>query len=751
MTELYADIVVPLAQPPFTFRVDEKLRTGIAEGMCVKVQLGPSKLYTGIVWRLHNDMPPFKTIKTVSEYVPHSPRLSSTAMKFWEWVAAYYMCTLGEVMRGAMPAALKPEGFMDGDFSHSGNAPREVKYLKLHPRIADELALGDVFESMKRAPKQYEALLTFVSAMPDGTVFSGVLPRRLLNADSVIINALVRKQVLTTETRILEHGELPPLPEVLPELTASQADAAAEIRKSQKPVLLHGVTGSGKTEIYIHFINEQLGAGRNAMYLLPEIAMTSQLISRISAYFGERVVVYHSRLNDRQRAENYRRVADSKGGMLILGVRSAVFMPVDDLGLVIVDEEHDDSYKQADPAPRYNARDCAVLLGKLHGAQVVLGSATPSVESYANVMDGKYGVAALTERYGGVQMPEVITSDTITAVKRGERISHFNKVLKDKMAAALEAGEQVMLFQNRRGFSPYMECTECGSVPMCRDCNVALTLHKAEGRLRCHYCGRGEPIPVACPSCGAHAVAARGFGTEKVEEELVRLFPGARVVRLDRDTAQSVRAYNAVIESFEKGQADILVGTQMITKGFDFAGVSVVGILNADNLLNYPDFRAGERAYQIIAQMAGRAGRRGKRGEVVIQTSCPDNAIIRQAAAGDYAAMIRMQLAERSDFFYPPYCRLINVTLKFRDKAVLDGAAARFRELLAPALGQRLLGPQPPVVDRIKREYLLTFMIKTPRYESFVATKKTLSAAVKALNSEEKFRYVVVIPDVDPV
>lgn len=752
MNELYADIVVPLAIPSLTFRVDESLRDTIGAGMCVKVQLGPSKLYTGIVWRLHGEAPHFKTIKTIREYVSHSPRLAPRVMKFWEWVAEYYMCTLGEVMRGAMPSSLKPEGFTDTEFLRSGAAPREILYLKLHPRIADEFGLSNAFESLKRAPKQYEALLAFVSSFAEKDVFAGELPRKLLNADPAVLKALIKKQMLTAETRILEAGELAPLPVRLPELTGQQAMAVEAIEKAQgKPVLLHGVTGSGKTEIYIHLINEQLRAGRNVMYLLPEIAMTSQLVSRISSYFGDRVVMYHSRVSDRKRAENYRLIAESTGGKLVFGVRSAVFMPVDNIGLIIVDEEHDDSYKQNETAPRYNARDCAVVLGRFHGAGVVLGSATPSVESYFNVMEGKYAIATLTERYGGVQMPEVIISDTITAVKRGERTSHFNKALRIRIEAALAAGEQVMLFQNRRGFSPYMECSECGYVPMCRDCNVSLTLHKTEGRLRCHYCGRSEPVPATCPSCGAHALVTRGFGTEKVEEEIARLFPGAKAARLDRDTAQSAKAYNAIIESFERGATDILIGTQMITKGFDFAGVSVVGILNADNLLNYPDFRAGERAYQIIAQMAGRAGRRDKRGEVVIQTSSLDNMIIRQAAAGDYNAMVRTQLAERADFFYPPYCRLISVTLKFRDKAVLDEAARRFRDLLAVALGKRLLGPQPPVVDRIKREFLLSFMIKTPRGESFAATKSILAQATAALNSEARFKYITVVINVDPV
>lgn len=753
MSELYADIVVPLAVPAFTFRVGDALRESIAPGRCVKVQLGPNRLYTGIVWRLHEVTPPYKTIKTVEEYVPGSPDLPAADIRFWEWVAEYYMCTLGEVMRAAMPVGLKPTGLTDEEFRRSELVPRTIRYVRLHPGVSEMDKLNEAFESLKRGSRQYRALMSYVSQLPQEKLFLEGIARRLVDAEAPVINALVCKKIFEVYTVRLEQGELPPLPVTLPRLTDSQERARRDIDKGLaggRPVLLHGVTGSGKTEIYIHLIDRCLREGRNALYLLPEIAMTSQLVARIEAYFEGRVIVYHSGISNGKRAENYRRAAAAKEGMLVMGVRSAMFMPLDNLGLVVVDEEHDDSYKQSDPAPRYNARDCALVLGRLHGAGVLLGSATPAVESYYNVLEGKYTLVTLTERYGEVPMPEVMISDTLRAVKRGERSFHFNKILLDKIGGALSRGEQVMLFQNRRGFSPYVECAECGYVPSCRDCNVSLTLHKAEGRLRCHYCGRSEPIPAVCPICGG-AVETRGFGTEKVEQELGRIFPEARIVRLDRDTAQSARAFNAVIDSFGRGEADILVGTQMITKGFDFAGVSLVGMLNADNLLNYPDFRAAERAFQTMTQMAGRAGRREKRGEVVIQTSQPENVVIRQAASGDYHSMAREQLSERGDFFYPPYCRLIELTLKYRDKEVLDQAAYALAAQLRPLFGNRLLGPQPPVVDRIKRCHLLSFILKTDRKDSFAQAKRQLTQALEALGKQARFRYVEIEINVDPL
>lgn len=418
--------------------------------------------------------------------------------------------------------------------------------------------------------------------------------------------------------------------------------------------------------------------------------------------------------------------------------------------MIVVDEEHDQSYKNNDSAPRYNGRDCAVVLAGLTGARIILGSATPSLESYSNAVAGKYGLAALHERYGGVEAPEIIISDTINAAKRGERKSHFNKILTDKINDTLAAGEQVMLFQNRRGFSPYVECGECGWVASCQNCNVTLTYHKSDNTLRCHYCGYSQKQEHTCPSCHRPAVETKGFGTEKIEEELAVLFPSAKIERLDRDTATSATRYNAIISAFEKGETDILIGTQMITKGFDFDGVSLVGILNADNLLAYPDFRASERAFQLMMQVAGRAGRRSKKGAVIIQTSQPENHIIRQAANDDYAAMYRGQMEERKTFFYPPFCRLINITFKHRDRMLLWQAANHFAEVAKKIFGRRLIGPIPPPVDRIRGEYLLGIMLKIERDKPFSKARRIIEKHVEEMKSNENYKNVTVVFNVDP-
>jgi primosomal protein N' (replication factor Y) len=638
------------------------------------------------------------------------------------------MCSLGEVMAAALPAVVRPEG--------DAYRPATEVYVSL--------GAGDVneaFESLARAPKQYKALLEIAEAGGAG------VPRKRLKADAATLGALEKKGFIAITRRELAECELPALPAELPTLSPAQQKAFDEIKEkfeTAQVVVLQGVTGSGKTEIYVNLIAEQLAAGRNVLYLLPEIAMSSQLVRRVRSWFGERVVVYHSRLTGRQRAAVWERVRGPRGGVVVLGVRSAVMLPVRDLGLVVVDEEHDASYKQDDPAPRYHARDAAIVLARAAGARVLLGSATPSLESFFNARGGKYGYVELTERYGGAPLPQVMVSDTMKAVARGERTAHFNKLLLDDIADTLAAGRQVMLFQNRRGFAPYVECAECGSVVMCRQCNVAMTWHRGEGVLRCHYCGRAQGVPPVCPVCGAAALEPRGFGTEKAAEEVARLVPEARVARLDRDTAVSARRYESTIAAFERGETDILVGTQMITKGFDFGGVALVGILNADNLLAYPDFRAAERAFQTITQMAGRCGRRGERGRVVIQTAQPANTLIRQAADGDYGAMAREQLAERADFLYPPYCRLIEVTLRHRDATKLWDAANRLAAAARATFGKMLLGPQPPLVDKVRGEELLTLMLKVERGSSFADARRLLGELLAGV------RGVRVSVNVDP-
>ena len=746
---LYADIVLPLAQPAYTFAVPEGMH--VAEGTAVAVQFGPRKFYTGVVWRVHDRRPPFRTIKSIQRVLYDAPLLSAQQKALWEWIAAYYMCSAGEVMRVALPSLMKPSGDTEEEFAEDEFRPRTECYVALARELHDEGRLHEVFEKLgRRAPKQYEALLEIASAGDETRISTGEVARRLLRADYAVLHALERKGhiVCTERERTVERGGSAFR---LPELTAPQREALGSLREqfAEKPAaLLHGVTGSGKTEIYIHLIAETLARGGDVLLLVPEIALTAQLIGRMERIFGSRVTPYHSKLTNRRRTETYLRLNRSQGGEFVVGVRSSIFLPLKHLQLIIVDEEHDASYKQADPAPRYNARDCAVVMARLWGGRTLLGSATPSLETWLNAEGGKYGRAVLAERYGDARPPEILVSDTIRAAKRGERHAHFNKLLLDKMEETLGRGEQVMLFQNRRGFSPYVECSQCGWTARCPHCNVTLTYHKGGARLVCHYCGYTAPVPAKCPSCEVTEVLPRGFGTEKVEEEIARLFPEARVARLDRDSVTSERAFNAIISDFEARKTDILVGTQMITKGFDFGGVSLVGILNADNLLNNPDFRAAERAFQLMLQVAGRAGRRSDGGEVVIQTSEPGHPVIRQVVAGDFAGMARMQLSERKAFFYPPYARLTSLTL--RHVALLRRGVTELAARLRVRFGRRVLGPMTPPVDRIRGEYLAGLLLKIESGASSAKARALLAAELKAFAENPEFKTITFICNVDP-
>ena len=748
---LYADIVLPLAQPAYTFAVPEGMH--VAEGTAVAVQFGPRKFYTGVVWRVHDRRPPFRTIKSIQRVLYDAPLLSAQQKALWEWIAAYYMCSAGEVMRVALPSLMKPSGDTEEEFAEDEFRPRTECYVALARELHDEGRLHEVFEKLgRRAPKQYEALLEIASAGDETRISTGEVARRLLRTDYAVLHALERKGhiVCTERERTVERGGSAFR---LPELTAPQREALGSLREqfAEKPAaLLHGVTGSGKTEIYIHLIAETLARGGDVLLLVPEIALTAQLIGRMERIFGSRVTPYHSKLTNRRRTETYLRLNRSQGGEFVIGVRSSIFLPLRHLQLIIVDEEHDASYKQADPAPRYNARDCAVVMARLWGGRTLLGSATPSLETWLNAEGGKYGRAVLAERYGDARPPEIFVSDTIRAAKRGERHAHFNKLLLDKMEETLGRGEQVMLFQNRRGFSPYVECSQCGWTARCPHCNVTLTYHKGGARLVCHYCGYTAPVPAKCPSCEVTEVLPRGFGTEKVEEEIARLFPEARVARLDRDSVTSERAFNAIISDFEARKTDILVGTQMITKGFDFGGVSLVGILNADNLLNNPDFRAAERAFQLMLQVAGRAGRRSDGGEVVIQTSEPGHPVIRQVVAGDFAGMARMQLSERKAFFYPPYARLTSLTLRHRDVALLRRGVTELAARLRVRFGRRVLGPMTPPVDRIRGEYLAGLLLKIESGASSAKARALLAAELKAFAENPEFKTITFICNVDP-
>ena len=748
----YADIVLPLAQPTYCFSVPEGME--LREGDAVAVQFGVRNYYTGIVWRLHDDPPQVKRIKSVGRRLYDVELVGERQRRYWEWLAEYYMCTLGEVMRMALPSLIKPKGTDAESFAADEFTPRTEAYVALVGAWGDRGALLEECERIqRRAPRRAEVLRQIGDFDESKRNIYGEVPRRLLDCDAGQIAALRKAGYITVEERerVVERPDSVSF--VLPELSAEQQRVVAEIEQgyaSGRGVhLLHGVTGSGKTEIYMHFIAQALSRGEDVLLLLPEIALTAQLIERLRVVFGSRVTAYHSKLTALRRTESYLRLARSEGGELVVGARSALFLPLNHLGLVVVDEEHDQSYKQSDTAPRYQGRDCAVALTSMMGAKALLGSATPSLESFANAQWGKYGYSRLEERYGGSQPPKIIVSDTVRSVKRGERKQHFNIHLINAMRDALGRGEQVMLFQNRRGFTPFLQCSTCGWTMLCPNCNVSLTMHRTTHRMECHYCGHTASVPHSCPQCETVDLKPMGFGTERVEEAVRELFPEARVARLDRDTSTSESAYNRIVKSFEAGQTDVLVGTQMITKGFDFSRVSVVGILNADNLICSPDFRASERAFQLMTQVAGRAGRRELDSRVVIQTSQPDNPIIGWVARGDYDAMVRSELSERSAFSYPPYSHLFVFSLRCEDVQLLRRGAVWFAERMREKFGRRVFGPVAPPVDRIRGVYIMRLMLKIENGRSLARARELLRELLAEAATHGEYKSISIAIDVD--
>lgn len=748
----FADIVLPLAQPAYCFSVPEGAEGDtLREGDAVAVQFGPKNIYTGIVWRLHDERPNVKRIKPIGRRLYDRPLLNEQGRRLWEWIADYYMCTIGEVMRVALPSLIKPQGSSAEEFLRDEFRPRMETYLSLSMQWRDKKALSEECDRIsRRAPRRSEVLrqiLSFDSAQCNS---AGELPRRLIDCDSAQIAALRKGGYIEVVEREREVERGANIAFSLPELTPEQQRVASEIRFTRGVHLLQGVTGSGKTEIYMNLIGEVLARGGDVLMLVPEIALTSQLIDRMERVFGSRVEAYHSRLTPRRRTETYLRLLHGEGGQLVIGARSALFLPLHHLQLVVVDEEHDSSYKQSDTAPRYQGRDVAIMLASLYGARTVLGSATPSLESYANAQWGKYGYSLLAERYGGAATPHIIISDTMRSLKRGERRTHFNQVLINSISDALSRGEQTMLFQNRRGFAPFVQCRGCGWTPRCPNCNVTLTEHRSSGRMECHYCGYTAAVPKSCPQCETVDLKPMGFGTERVEEAISALFPDARVARLDRDTVTSESAYNRIIHAFESGQTDILVGTQMITKGFDFGRVAVVGVLNADNLLFSPDFRASERAFALMTQVAGRAGRRQNEGVVIVQTSEPENQVIGWVARGDYQAMARSELADRHLFFYPPYARLVQFTLLSTDVQTLRRGVGEFAERLREKFGRRVAGPVAPPVDRIRGEYLLRLLLKIENGRSMARARELLREVIAQLQSKAEFKQIKIVIDVDP-
>lgn len=732
----YADIVLPLYQPLYTFAVADD--TELVEGDAVAVQFGARAIYTGIVWKIHNRRPDVKRIKSIGRRLYDRPLLSSNEMRFWEWMADYYMCTLGEVMRFALPAMIKPRGKDEETFLHEEFRPRTMLFA-----AAGEMPSNEEFSRMqRRAPKQTELLAMVIA--------DGEIPRSRCN--EAALAALVKKGFLRLVEREVRPSDSTLHPGSAPELTPPQREAATGIEQlwQTKPtVLLHGISGSGKTEIYIHLAERVIAEGGDVLMLVPEIALTTQLVSRIRKVFGDRTIPYHSKLTSRQRTETYLRLNRSQGGNFVVGARSALFLPLHGLRLVIVDEEHDSGYRQTEPPPRYQARDAALMLAHIHGAKTLLGSATPSLESYVRAFTGKYGKVSLNERFGGGEAPEIILSDTMRAVKRGERHAHFNKILIDKIAERLEKGEQVLLFQNRRGYSPYTACNHCGRTIRCPLCNVTMSLHSGGSRLVCHYCGHTEQKPLRCPACNTGEMVPMGFGTEKVESELAAIFPEARILRLDRDSATSQTACERIIKSFERGEADILVGTQIITKGLDFGHVTLAAILNADNLLNAPDYRAGERAFQTIMQFAGRGGRRNIRGEVIVQTSDPDHPILQMASRYDYLSMVHSELAERQAYSYPPYARLVQITMRHPDSVLLHRAATELASALRRRFSKRVFGPTIPPIDRVRNEYLVEILLKIESGASFSRARMLLHETIERILQDGGYKSLTIMCNVD--
>lgn len=817
----FIDVIVPLPiANQYTYSLPMDMEDKVQMGCRVIVPFGKKKFYTAIVTQVHYAAPEGYETKDIEEVLDSEPVLLPKQLEFWEWLASYYLCTLGDVYKAAIPSGMKLESETlveyNPDFEAIAPLPeREQKILDLlsvdteqcitqlekasglkhilpvikslldkeaifvkeelkrnyKPRTEarvkfadeniDETRLQTLFNELARAPKQLALLMKYIELsgwVKQGNQLSEVTKKTLLektNSSPAIFNGLVEKGIFA-----LYHQEIGRLDknqvavnEINP-LNAPQQQAYKEIVEtfqSKSVCLLHGVTSSGKTEIYIHLIQEALKSGKQVLYLLPEIALTTQITERLKRVFGHRLGIYHSKFPDAERVEIWQKQLGNEGYDIILGVRSSIFLPFQNLGLVIVDEEHENTYKQQDPAPRYHARSSAILLASMFEAKVLLGTATPSVESYFNATSGKYGLVELKERYKEIQLPHIEQVDIKQLAHQKRMQGPFSPLLVKQIKEALDQKEQIILFQNRRGFAPMIECHTCGWVPKCKNCDVSLTYHKNLNQLTCHYCGYTYQVPRSCPACGGVELMNRGFGTERIEDDIKLIFPEAKVARMDLDTTRTRTAYEKIIADFEQGKTDILIGTQMVSKGLDFDHVSVVGILNADTMLNYPDFRSYERAFQLMAQVAGRAGRKNKQGLVILQTKSADLPVIRQVIANDYEQLYYDQLGERQMFKYPPYYRLIYVYLKHRKEDVLGLAAETMAAQLRAGLGDRVLGPDKPPIARIQTLYIKKIVVKIEQNASMAKVRNYLQAAQRAIIEDERFRSLLVYYDVDPM
>lgn len=817
----WAEVVLPLALPVvYTYAVPNHLLQAALPGCRVEVVLGKNKKYAGIVKAVSTTQPPYKT-KPIINVLDDAPLLYPQQLLFWEWMSTYYMCTEGEVMAAALPANFKLSSEtiviyneeIGEDFSELSNDEflvaealllkkqlqlteiqqildanhvypvikklieknvcfiweelserykvKKENYVLLHPQFHSEDALSKVLNDWKGAPKQMELLLAFLHLQKtEGDVKQPALLKKS-GATAAQLKGLVDKNILLVEKRSVDRiASLPKEVSIQFTLSEKQAKSLEQVRHSfqdKNVCLLHGVTSSGKTQLYIKLIEEQFKQGKQVLYLLPEIALTAQLIRRLQINFGGNITIYHSKFNNHERIELWNKIRTGEV-KIVLGARSALLLPFKDLGLIIVDEEHDSSYKQQDPAPRYNARDAAVFYASLFGAKVLLGSATPSVESFYNAQQHKYGYVFLDERFGGIDLPaiEIVNTRQVAQKAIGDNKTSPGKVmispqLKEAIQAAMDASKQVILFQNRRGYNPYLICNTCGFIPQCTHCDVSLTLHKYSNKLHCHYCGSTYPKLIACPACGTNTWLEKNFGTEKIEEQLEEEFSKYKIARMDVDSVRGKSAHDNLIQLFEQHRIDILVGTQMVVKGLDFEHVSLVGVLDADGLLSFADFRANERAFQLMEQVSGRAGRKHAQGKVLIQAMNVTHPVLELVKQHDYEKFYAFEIVNRKDFFYPPFSRIVMLTLKHKDKATVDAAAEKLAAFLKRDLKDFVVGPAAPMIGRIRNLYLMEIMLKLPKEPGMSLTyKKVIRNHISLMQSEKAFRSVHVIADVDP-
>lgn len=746
----YAVVIVPAALPQnYTWLVPSHLQEQLLPGQRVLVHLGKNKKHVGVIRSIGTEAPAALRVKEIIRLLDDTPFVSAHTLRLWEWIADYYLCTEGEVMAAALPAPFRTSG-TENDTTLQ---PRLERFVALHSTYAKEEKLAECLNGWKGAPRQLTLLLAYIelSRQQQEVAVAALLKR--VGATAALLNALIEKEVLVVYQKQVDRLAYKPVIHTIDfAMTSLQQAATDQIKESwqsQLVCLLHGVTASGKTHIYIQLISEALHRGEQVLYMLPEIALTAQIVRRLQQCFGGQVGVYHSKFSQQERAELWQKVASGQLTIL-LGARSAVFLPFKKLGLIICDEEHDPSYKQQEPSPRYHGRDAAIYLASLVKAKVLLGSATPSVETYYQALTQKYGLVTLTQRYADVALPPLRIIDTRAVPAKDKAGGFLTPALVRAIERVLSEGRQIILFQNRRGYVPYQVCSQCGWVPSCRHCDVSLTLHKRRQQLLCHYCGSGYPVVSRCTGCGGHDFTQRNFGTELIEEELQQLFPSVRVARMDVDAIRGKQSHEQLVRAFEQGQIDVLVGTQMVVKGLDVDRVDLVGILDADGLLHFTDFRVHERAFQLMEQVSGRAGRKKQTGEVIVQTSQPMHPVLGFVTTHDYRAFYEEEITKREEFFYPPFSRLILLSFRHSIQPVSMAAAQAFAASFAKQYGSYMAGPAPAVVPRVRNQYRTELLLKLPRRGPLLAQcKRAIKENIVALTGQRDFRSLQVVADAD--